>query len=466
MKIQFLGATRQVTGSRYLLDLDGTRIMVDCGLFQERKFLGRNWDKSPIPAKTIDCLLLTHAHLDHCGLLPRLVKQGFSGKVYATSASVELADIIMSDSAKIQEEDAKYKKKRHKRENRKPKHPVEPLYTPDDVADTMQLFEAVKYDTPVKVADGVSVTYHDAGHILGSSMLEIHVNRGGQSSTIVFSGDIGQWDKPIIRDPTLLERADYVVMESTYGDRAHNHHENVEDQLCKEINATVEAGGNIIIPTFAVERAQELIYFLARLVQEDRIPNLLTFLDSPMAVNVTDVFSRHKTYIDDEARAIVDSGESMLRFPGLKLVRATSESKAINRIKGSCIILAGSGMCTAGRIKHHLVSNISRPESTIVFVGYQAHGTLGREISSGRKEVRIFGQQRKVQARIAQIHGLSAHADRHGLLRWIGHFQKPIKQVFLTHGDEEAAMSLAESIHNDLGLDVTVPEYQAEWELS
>ncbi len=466
MKLRFLGANRQVTGSRYLLDLGDTRIMIDCGLFQEREFRGRNWEQPPIPADTIDCLLLTHAHLDHSGLIPRLVKNGFSGKIFATGASVELADIIMSDSAKIQEEDAKFKRRRHKRENRKSKHPVEPLYSPNDVTDTMKLFTSVAYDDAVDVANGVSVTFHDAGHILGSSMLEVHINREGKKCTIVFSGDIGQWDKPIIRDPSLLDRADFVVMESTYGDRAHGRHEDVEDQLCEEINTTVDAGGNIIIPTFAVERAQELIYYLARLVQEDRIPNLLTFLDSPMAVNVTDVFGRHKSYIDDEARAIVDSGESLLRFPGLKLIRSTNESKAINRIKGSCIILAGSGMCTGGRIKHHLISNISRPESTIVFVGYQARGTLGREILNKPGEVRIHGENRAVRARIAQIHGFSAHADRDGLLKWISHFQKPVRQVFLTHGEEEAANSLGESIRDELGLDVTVPEYRSEWELT
>ncbi len=465
MKLHFLGANQQVTGSRYLLDLGDTRIMIDCGLFQEREFRNRNWETSPVPPASIDCMLLTHAHLDHSGLIPRLVRNGFNGPIHATAASVELADIIMSDSAKIQEEDAKFKRKRHEREKRKGPHPIEPLYLAEHVDEAMTLFKPAAYNEPVTVADGVTVTFHDAGHILGSAMLEVQLKRDDTERTIVFSGDIGQRDKPIIRDPSLLERADYVIMESTYGDRDHGEHRDVEDQLCNEINAAVDAGGNIIIPTFAVERAQELIYHIARLVQEDRIPNLLTFLDSPMAVNVTDVFSRHRDNIDEEARAIVDSGESLLRFPGLKLVRSTSESKAINRIKGSCIIMAGSGMCTAGRIKHHLVSNISRPESTIVFVGFQAHGTLGREILNQPREVRIHGQHRPVRARIAQIHGFSAHADRSGLLRWIGHFQKPVRKVFLTHGEEDAASNIAEAMREDLRLDVSIPEYQSTHDL-
>lgn len=465
MRIHFLGATRQVTGSRYLLEAGGLRLLVDCGLFQERAYQERNWESSPVPPKTIDGVLLTHAHLDHSGLIPRLVHQGFNKKILTTAATRDLAEIILEDSAHIQEEDAAFKAKRHRREKRKGRHPEKPLYTAQDVKPAMRLFKSAPYNEPQRLNEHVSVTFRDAGHILGSALLEIQASENGHDRRIVFSGDIGQWDKPIIRDPSVIEQADYVVMESTYGARNHIDAGSHEDQLCEVINATVEAGGNIIIPTFAVERAQELMFHIGRLVHQDRIPHLMVFLDSPMAVDVTEVFRRHGKCMDDEARALLEAGEPPLRFPGLKLVHTSHESKAINRIKGSCIIMAGSGMCTAGRIKHHLVKNISRPESTIVFVGYQANGTLGRQIVSGKPAVRIHGAEHPVRARVAQLHGFSAHADQDGLMRWVGHLQSPPRRIFLTHGEEEAADALAARIHDEHGWPVDVPEYQAEFEL-
>jgi len=323
----------------------------------------------------------------------------------------------------------------------------------------------VRYNQPVQLNERVAATFHDAGHILGSAMIELTVRENGDTRTIIFSGDIGQWDKPIIRDPSLFDRADYVVMESTYGGRNHEATGDIEDQLCDIVNSTVKAGGNIIIPTFAVERAQELMYHLGELVRQDRIPNLLIFLDSPMAVNVTDVFRRHRDCMDEEAIQIIESGQRLFKFPGMHLVRSTNESKAINRIRGSCIIMAGSGMCTAGRIKHHLVKNISRPESTLVFVGYQAAGTLGRLLVDGRDVVRIHGEKREVNARVTQIHGLSAHADQKDLLRWIGHLEAPPRRVFLTHGEEESITRLGEEIGSRLGWSVEVPAYQDEYEL-
>ena len=465
MRLRFLGANRQVTGSCYMLEADGLRILVDCGMFQERKYLERNWAPFPVPADSIDVLLLTHAHLDHSGLIPKLVREGFAGRILSTAASVELAKIILEDAAKIQQEDAEFKRKRHAREGRKGPRPIEPLYTDRDVKTMLPLFEAVSYGEAVALGDSVSVTYHDAGHILGSAMLQIGVGKGERARTIVFSGDIGQWDKPIIRDPTLLKSADYVVMESTYGGSNHKNSGSVEDQLCDAINTAVEAGGNLVIPTFAVERAQELMYHVARLVHEDRIPHLLLFLDSPMAVNVTEVFRRHREYMDEEAQQLIESGEGLFRFPGLKLVRTTQESKAINRIRGSCVIMAGSGMCTAGRVKHHLVQNIEREQSTILFVGYQAHGTLGRQIVDGKPTVRILGAERQVRARIARIDGLSAHADQDDLLRWLGSFGDTPRRVFLTHGEESSATALAEKIRGQSSVSVEVPDYQDTFDL-
>lgn len=465
MKLRFLGANRQVTGSRHLLEVDGLRLLIDCGMFQERAHTGRNWEPSPVPPESIDYLLLTHAHVDHCGLAPRLVGNGFKGQILTTAATKALAEIILRDSAHIQEEDAAYKRKRHKRERRSGPHPVKPLYTLAEVEATLPLFRSVPYNQPTPLNENVSVTFHDAGHILGSAMLKLTIRSGGHTRTVVFSGDVGERDKPIIRDPSVFEQADYVVMESTYGARDHKDEGDVEDRLCDIINETVDAGGNLVIPTFAVERAQELMYHIGRLVREKRIKRMMIFLDSPMAVDVTEVFREHRDDMDAEAQRLLASGEPPLRFPGLKLVRAVSESKAINQIKGSCIIMSSSGMCTAGRIKHHLANNISRAACTIAFVGYQAYGTLGRELVNGAKSVRIHGKRRRVRARVRQIHGMSAHADQTGLLEWLGHLKQPPRCVFLVHGEEDAAAELAGRIQAKAGWSVEVPEYQAEFTL-
>lgn len=465
MKLLFLGAARQVTGSCYLLEAGGLRVLIDCGLFQERHYVERNWAPFAVDPGSIDYLLMTHAHLDHSGLIPRLVQAGFSRPILTTAASKDLAEIILEDAARIQEEDAAFKAKRHRREGRRGPFPEEALYTARDATAALPLFRKTPYGKEIKLNDHVGVTFHDAGHILGSAMLEIRVREKGEARTILFSGDLGQQDKPIIRDPTLLDRADYVVMESTYGDRDHADGGSVEDQLGDVVNAAVDAGGNIVIPTFAIERAQELMYYVARLVRADRIPHLMVFLDSPMAVDATEVFRKHRDCMDDEAKKLMDAGEPLFEFPGLKLVRSTHDSKAINRIRGSCIIMAGSGMCTAGRVKHHLVRNISRPESTVVFVGYQAGGTLGRQIVDDDRVVRIHGAEYVVRAKVAQIHGLSAHADRTGLLRWIGALKAAPRRVFLTHGEVEAAEAFAGAIRSRWNCAVEVPAYRAEFEL-
>jgi metallo-beta-lactamase family protein len=327
------------------------------------------------------------------------------------------------------------------------------------------LLEPVKYGEPVKVADGITATYRDAGHILGSAMIEIEAREAGRTNRIVFSGDIGQSGKPFVQDPTVFDLADYVVMESTYGNRDHEPLQDIPNKLCNVINQTATRGGNLVIPTFAIERAQELMYYISQLVYAKRIPGIPIFLDSPMAVDVTNVFRTHCRYLDADTRKLVNSDCPPLRFPGLRLVRTVEESKAIKEQSGSSIIMAASGMCNAGRIKHHLRSNISRPESTILFVGYQANGTLGRLILEGAPEVRIHGSKYPVRARIEKINGMSAHADRTGLLHWLGHLKAKPKKVFLCHGEEQAAISLSQRIQDELGFDVEVPQYDHTFDL-
>jgi len=465
MKIKFLGATRQVTGSSYFLEAGGVKMLVDCGLFQERNYSYRNWETFPVPPNQIRYLLLTHVHLDHCGLIPKLVKEGFAGDILLTPASKELFPIVVLDSARMQEEDAAFKKKRHEKEGRKGPHPEIPLYTVQDAEKCLSLLRSVLYEEYLPVSDQVKVCFHDAGHILGSAMIEIVVQDENGLRNIIFSGDIGQWNKPILGDPSVFDRADYVVMESTYGDRKHDSSQDVDDKLCKVVNDTVKAGGNVLIPTFAIERAQELLYYFNRLARAKRIPYIVTFLDSPMAVEITKVFERCKKYFDKETLRLFKDGQSPFDFPGLKLVESVEASKAINPIKGSAIIMAGSGMITGGRIKHHLIREITRPESTLVFVGYQAVGTLGRQILDGVSPVRIFGQSYPVRMKIERIDGFSAHADMNDLQRWLNNFKSPPKYVFLTHGEEKSILSLEDYLHSRGGWEVSVPTYMEEYNL-
>jgi len=465
LKLAFLGAARQVTGSSYLVEAGGRRILVDCGLYQERSFLERNWDPFPVPPRDLDYLLLTHAHLDHCGLIPRLVRDGFEGTILATRPTADILSIALMDSAEIQEEDAAFKRRRHAKEGRTVEHPVVPLYTTEDVQATMPMVEDVGYDAPVALGPGLSVRFRDAGHILGSAMIEITTRDGGAARTIVFSGDIGQWDMPFVRDPTLFEAADYVVMESTYGDRTHEDGGRVDVCLARIVRETAAAGGNVVIPTFALERAQDLMFHLSRLIYDRVLPPLPVYLDSPMAREVTEAFERHTAEFDDETRRLFEAGRSPFRFPGLTIVRTAEESKAINTARGPAVIMAGSGMVTGGRIKHHLALNIGRPESTILFVGYQARETLGRQIIEGAPEVRILGRTMPVRARVAKINGFSAHADRRGLDRWLDGFKSPPRRLFVTHGDSDVAASFAERVRRERRWTVEVPEYREIWDL-
>jgi len=460
MRLSFLGANRQVTGSCYVLEAGGTRVMIDHGLFQERDFQWRNWENTPVPVDTLDALIMTHAHIDHSGRVPKLMREGLKCDIFATEPTVALLDIMLHDSARIQAEDARYKEKRHRKEGRKGKYPPRPLYEPDDVIAAMKRTRGVAYREPIEIRDNITVTFHDAGHILGSAMLEIELRDGDDRATIIFSGDIGQHDKPFIDDPTTFDRADYIVMESTYGDRDHKVHDGIEEQLEAVINRTIQRGGSVVVPTFAVERAQELIWHIGRLAYDDRIPDVPVFLDSPMAVDVTETFRRHRDWFDESTASMLESGRPPLQFPGLKMSRTVEQSKQINALESPAVILATSGMCTAGRIKHHLKRHITRPESTILFVGYQGRGTLGRHISDGNREVRIHGRWWPVRAEIDRIDGFSAHADRAGLLGWLDHFERPPKHLFLTHGEEEAALALADEIEAGMNWRVHVPAYR------
>jgi metallo-beta-lactamase family protein len=459
INLSFLGAARNVTGSRYLVEANNARILIDCGLYQEREFQQRNWEPFQVPPQELDAVLLTHAHLDHCGLLPKLVKEGFKGRVYCTPATADITKIILLDAAKLQEEDAAYKEKRHIREGRKGPYPEIPLYTIEDAEAALPLFDTVEYEEPVHIGEGIEATFHDAGHILGSSMIKVRISQGEEKRSIIFSGDVGRWDRPILEDPRVFRTTDYVVVESTYGDRQHEGSKDIGDNLVEIINTTCEAGGNIVVPSFALQRAQEILYYLNNLLMEDRIPNLKVYLDSPMAIKITEVFKRYDELFDRDMKALLRQHKSPFDFPGLTMVETVEESKALNTLTEPAMIIAGSGMCTGGRIKHHLINNISRPESTILFVGYQAEGTLGRYILNGAKSVRIHGQPRPVRAKVVQIHGFSAHADKDELLKWLSKLSVTPKRVFVTHGEVKSAERFAEFLKERTGFETTVPSY-------
>jgi metallo-beta-lactamase family protein len=362
----------------------------------------------------------------------------------------------------LQEEDAEYKRKRHKREGREGPRPVETLYTTADAEACFPQFSSVKYKQPIEIGGGVEATFCDAGHVLGSSIIRVKVSRDGQDRIIIFSGDVGRPDRPIVHDPSIVEQADYVLVESTYGDRVHGRPEDTKKMIAEVINSTRQAGGNIIVPSFALERSQELLYYINELLLEKAIPQFPVFLDSPMASRITKVFQKHRELYDEEMNEFIRRKKSPFEFPGLKMAGTSEESKAINHIKGTIMIIAGSGMCTGGRIKHHLVNNITKPVNTIMFIGYQAVDTLGRRIIDGEKEVRILGKEYPVNARIARINGFSAHADKEELLEWLSGLKKPPQKVFVVHGESESANKFADYIREKTGWQVAVPAYQDE----
>jgi metallo-beta-lactamase family protein len=465
IKIKFLGATKNVTGSRFLLEANGKKLLIDCGMHQERELRERDWDEFVVAQNTIDAVLLTHAHLDHCGFLPRLVHYGFRNRVFCTDETMDIVKIMLMDSAKIQAMDAENKKQRHHRKGITPQHPEIPLYTTADVEACFPLFTTVKYGQKLSLGDGIEAVYHNAGHVFGSAMIEINIRNGRDSLRIIFSGDIGRRNRPIIEDPTFFEQADYLVTESTYGDRDYPDEDNLLNEFTDIINTTVQAGGHLIIPSFALERAQDILYYLNKARDARLIKPINVYLDSPMAIEITKIFKQHSELYDRETREMIMLDHSPFEFPGLHYVSETEDSKKLDWLIEPSIIIAGAGMATGGRIKHHLAANISRPESTIMFAGYQAVGTLGRNIVEQPEEIRILGEYYPVRARIIQMHGFSSHADQSQLLSWNCDLKQVPRRIFVVHGEETAANTLADAIRKQKGWQVAVPNYKEEYEL-
>ncbi|TLD40656.1 MAG: Metallo-beta-lactamase family protein, RNA-specific [Candidatus Jettenia ecosi] len=455
MKIKFIGAARAVTGSCYSIQTKEASILVDCGMFQgTRDNEKRNARPFPFEPSEVQYLLLTHAHLDHSGLIPKLVKDGFRGKVLATSATMDLSNILLLDSAHIQELDAAWENKRRIRAG---KSPVRPLYTVQEAADSLTCFQPVAYNEIQDLGNGITVRFRDAGHILGSAVVELWVkdDDDAEEKKLIFSGDLGQKDLPFIKDPTPIEEGDYIFVESTYGNRKHKGIQETMNEFTEAITESVKRGGNVIIPSFAVGRTQDILYILNRLSGEGKLDHLQVFVDSPMALQATRVMLKHPECMDSETLELVKRGyKSKLN---LKFTGTVEDSMQINKVKSGAIIISSSGMCEAGRIRHHLKHNLWRPECSVIFVGYQAEGTLGRKIIEGEKRVKIFGEEIAVNARVYTIGGLSAHADRDELIDWLGKFKKKPKRVFVIHGEEETSLGFAETIRKQLNLDAFVP---------
>ena len=463
MKLTFFGAAHAVTGSCHCLEVNGRKILIDCGLQQGRDEHDDNaLDFSP---SYIDYVLVTHAHIDHSGRIPLLVKEGFSGPIYTTRLTAQLLSIMLRDSAHIQESDAQWQNQKGKRAGREE---VEPLYTLTDAEEALQLLNTQEYGQIFELCEGVEVRFCDAGHLLGSSCVEIWATENGVTKKLVFSGDLGNVDQPIIRNPSFVDQADYVVMESTYGDKNHEIPESYVESLAQVIDETFARGGNVIIPSFAVGRTQELLYFLREIKNEGMVksvPNFTVCVDSPLAAEATKIYAGDlHGYLDEEAIAVLQGGDNLFTFPGLTLTQSTEESKALNMDKSSKIIISASGMCDAGRIRHHLKHNLWRPECAVVFVGYQGEGTLGRRLLEGAKSVKLFGEEIAVRARILNFPGLSSHADRDHLLDWIGHFSPKPDQVFVVHGDSEITDLFANDL-NERGIPAHAPLYEEVYDL-
>lgn len=463
MKLSFFGADQCVTGSCHCLEVNGKRILIDCGLQQGQDNIDNR--ELPFAPNTIDYVLVTHAHIDHTGRIPLLVRQGFCGSIYTTRVTARLMEIMLVDSAYIQESDADYENRKNLRAGR---GKVEPLYTVADAERVSGYVHARKYGVPFELCEGVTVTFTDAGHLLGSASITIDATEDGVTKTIVFSGDIGNCNQPIIRDPVLLTRADYVVMESTYGDRDHVEVWSYTSELAKVIDRTLGRGGNVVIPAFAVGRTQEILYFLRRIKQERLVRSVNDFpvyIDSPLASKATTIFCGDlQGYLDDEALELVKDGTNMFSFPGLRITESLEESKMLNFDSTPKVIISASGMCDAGRVRHHLKHNLWRADSTVVFVGFQSPGTLGRTLLEGAANVRLFGEDVAVRAEIVNFKGLSSHADRKHLLEWAQSFENPTR-FFVVHGDREVAPYFADSLER-LGYTAHAPQYTEVYDLA
>lgn len=465
MKLTFIGATHEVTGSCTYLEACGKKILIDCGMEQ-----GVNYFENipiPVPEAEIDMLFLTHAHVDHSGKLPLLYKHGFRGQIFSTCATEKLCDIMLQDSAHIQMFEAEWKNRKAMRAG---KQAVEPLYTIEDAQGVMKCFVSADYGEIINVAEGMRIRFVDAGHLLGSSSIEIWITEDKVSKKLVFSGDIGNENQPIICDPQYITDADYVVMESTYGDRSHGPRPDYISELAQIIQTTFDRGGNVVIPAFAVGRTQEMLYFIRQIKEEKRIKGhdgFEVWVDSPLAVEATKIFMQrmHEDF-DDEARTLIEKGINPISFAGLKTAVTSDDSKAINFDEKPKVIISASGMCDAGRIKHHLKHNLWRQESTILFVGYQSAGTLGRALVEGAKEVKLFGEDIEVKATIRTLTGISGHADKDGLFRWISAFTQKPAQVFVLHGDDAACTTFAGRIKDELKMSAMAPYSGTEYDLA
>ncbi len=461
MKIKFLGAAKTVTGSCYMLETGGLRFAVDCGLHQgNREIEARNVDVGVYQPRKIDFFLITHAHMDHSGLLPRMVKHGFNGKIYVTPPTKDLLWIMLQDSAHIQEMESEQQSRRNARRGGKPQ---EPLYTQADAAAVMPLMRPVNYNEPFEPAPGVKVIYRDAGHILGSAFIEVWISENGSTNKLIFSGDLGRPDQMLIKDPNVAEEANYLFLESTYGDRDHKDQNTSLEELAQAISYSYAHGEKVIIPAFAVERTQEVLYSLHMLAKANKLPkDMPVFVDSPLAIRATEIFRQHPEYMDKDIADLMRAGDDPFNLPNLRFTLTADESRAINSLDGPAVVISASGMCNAGRVKHHLRHNLWRKGASVVFVGYQGQGTPGRKIVDGVKSIKLLGEDVQVAAKIWTIGGFSAHAGQSQILEWLRHFKKNGMEVFLVHGENSAITTLAELIQNRFGFAVHTPEYLEE----
>lgn len=468
MKIKFCGASTGVTGSCHLLSSGSHKVLLDCGQFQGGKAQDAlNYERFPFDATEIECVVLSHAHIDHCGRLPLLVKRGFEGKIYCTDATADLLSVMLRDSAYIHEKEAEWKNRKAERAGRELS---EPLYTIQDAEKTLTMLAPILYDQQIEINPDMKIVFNDAGHILGSAITEIWVSEDDKESKIVFSGDIGMSNRPILRDPTYIKKADYVIMETTYGNRIHKELGTGVKRLIEIILSTIKRGGNVVIPSFAVGRTQELIYELNRFYDSnneyrDELDKINVYVDSPMATTATEIFRRNAQVFDDETREYILKGDNPLDFKNLKFTRSSKESQALNFNKEPKVIISASGMCEAGRIRHHLKHNLWDARNSIVFVGYQGQGTLGRSLMDGIKMVTLFGEEIQVNAEIHNLEGFSGHADQNGLFTWIAHFKQKPKKIFLVHGETESKKDFAKLINEKLGYEPIVVMGNSEFEL-
>lgn len=464
MKLTFLGATHEVTGSCFYLEACGKHMLIDCGMEQGKDTFENQ--EIPIPASQIDAVLLTHAHMDHSGKLPMLYNRGYRGEIHTTGATRALCDIMLRDSAHIQMTEAEWRNRKGKRSGEKP---FVPIYTMEDALIAIRNIIPHEYGSIFTLYDGIQVRFTDAGHLLGSASIEIWVTEEGMTKKIVFSGDIGNINQPLINDPQYIKEADYVIMESTYGDRNHGERPDYIKELSKILQTTFDRGGNVVIPSFAIGRTQFLLYYIRKIKEDNLVKghgNFKVFVDSPLAVEATQIFSENiQGYFDKETMDLVKKGINPIAFPGLVTTITSEESKAINFDDEPKVIISAAGMCDAGRIRHHLKHNLWRRESTILFVGHQAAGSLGRIILDGADEVKLFGEQIKVNAEIRRLSGVSGHADRNGLLTWLSSFQKKPERVFVVHGDDQVCIDFTEYISKELGYSAVAPYSGAVYDL-